>query len=93
MFGLCYGIGNLGVVTATRELAGREGYNVVYPTVSMVATIANAAGSSLVGFMYDAAGNYNSGLILAIALNLIMVALILFIYAKKKALDSGKVNG
>lgn len=88
LFGLCYGIANLGVVTATRELAGREGYNVVYPRVSMLATIANAAGSSLVGFMYDAAGSYDSGLILSIALCLIMTVLILTIYAKKKALDA-----
>ncbi len=84
LFGLCYAIANVGTVTATRELAGRKGYNSVYPTVSMIATVANAFGSSLVGFMYDAAGNYNGGLILAAVLTVIMMGLIFSCYVFKK---------
>ena len=50
----------------------------------MIATVANAFGSSLVGFMYDAAGNYNGGLILAAVLTVIMMGLIFSCYAYKK---------
>ena len=87
LFGLCYAIANVGTVTATRELAGRTLYNTVYPTVSMIATVANAFGSSLVGFMYDASGSYSSGLILASCLALVMMGLIFscYVYKKKKA--------
>ena len=42
----------------TRDLFGVQNYGGVYPAVSMGIAVANAVGSSVIGFLYDASGSY-----------------------------------
>ena len=87
LFGLCYAM-NIGAISATRELAGRQKYNEVYPIINMTATLANAFGSSLVGVMYDASGSYTSALSLAIGLSVLTIVLILAAYGYHRKLSA-----
>ena len=87
LFGLCYAM-NIGAISATRELAGRQKYNEVYPIINMTATLANAFGSSLVGVMYDASGSYTGALSLAIGLSVLTIVLILAAYGYHRKLSA-----
>ena len=66
----------------TRDLFGVQNYGGVYPAVSMGIAVANAVGSSVIGFLYDVSGSYG----IAIGLLLVMMAsvtlLILRMYRK-----------
>ena len=83
LIGMCYGVSNIGTVKIVRDMAGLHRYNEVYPLVGMIATIAAAASSSLVGFMYDASGSYTGALILAALLAAVIMVLVPVIYALK----------
>ena len=82
LYGLSYGLTIVGGVMVTRDLFGLQNYGGVYPTVSMGIAVANAVGSSVIGFLYDVSGSYG----IAIGLLLVMMAsvtlLILRMYRK-----------
>lgn len=74
LFGCGYGIGAVGVTMMCRALFGSSGFNRAYPVVSFIGTVTNAAASTVIGLMYDAAGNYTAVLVLDLVLVIVICA-------------------
>lgn len=83
LFGLCYSLATVGISLTTREVFGPENYTRVYPTCSLGGNMANAAFSSIIGFMYDFSGGYGLTLWVMVAFTLITAGLIMVAFAKK----------
>ncbi len=64
MIGLCYSLSSVGTALLSRDIFGIATHAKVYPSINMLNTLANAAITSVIGFMYDASGNYNGALLL-----------------------------
>ncbi|MBQ2218242.1 MAG: MFS transporter, partial [Firmicutes bacterium] len=64
MIGLCYSLSSVGTALLSRDIFGIAAHAKVYPSINMLNTLANAAITSVIGFMYDASGNYNGALLL-----------------------------
>ena len=83
LFGLGYGMAAVGTAIMTRDIFTDANYGNVYPKISLCTTVANAIGSSLIGFLFDMSGSYTSTLLMM----LVMMGLYLFIlqvmYKKK----------
>ncbi len=83
LFGLSYGMAAVGTAIMTRDIFTDANYGNVYPKISLCTTVANAIGSSLIGFLFDMSGSYTSTLLMM----LVMMGLYLFIiqvmYKKK----------
>ena len=83
LFGLTYSLGTVGVVMVTKDAFGLENYSKTYPTISLAGTIANAVFSSLIGFMFDFAGNYVPTLLMMLAMLAVNTFIVLSVYSKK----------
>ena len=64
LIGLCYSLSSVGTALISRDIFGIANHAKVYPSINMLNTIANAALTSVIGFMYDISGNYNGALLL-----------------------------
>ena len=64
LIGLCYSLSSVGTALLSRDIFGIATHARVYPSINMLNTLANAAITSVIGFMYDASGNYNGALLL-----------------------------
>lgn len=84
LFGLIYGISNIGLVTITKELFGLENYSKAYPKLSVTNTMLNAVGSSLIGYMYDWFHSYNVSLVVIACCMLACILVIQYEYQKLK---------
>lgn len=82
VYGFSYAFAIVGGVMMTKELYGPAEYARVYPLVSLAITIANAAGSSLIGVFYDVTGTYTSTLLLLLAMMAAVVVIILAAYRR-----------
>ncbi|MBR4470008.1 MAG: MFS transporter [Erysipelotrichaceae bacterium] len=63
VFGLSYAVATVSVSAVIRELFGIGLYGKLYPKVSFITTIANALGTSLIGYIYDSASSYDPALL------------------------------
>ena len=77
-----YGLTTAGSVMVTRDLFGLQSYGGVYPTVSMGIAVANAVGSSVIVFLYDASGSYGIAIGLLLAMMASVTLLILRMYRR-----------
>ena len=80
LFGLCYSLATVGITMLTRDAFGLANYPKTYPTISLVGNIANAAFSSIVGFMYDFSGGYISTLVMFLAMLIAALGIVFFVY-------------
>ncbi|MDO4538596.1 MAG: MFS transporter [Coriobacteriales bacterium] len=83
LYGCCYAMAAVGNTMITRDAFGVGNYAKTYPVVSLMGNVANAAFSSIIGFMYDFSGGYRSTLIMFGAMSAALAALILFVYAQR----------
>ena len=83
LFGLCYSLATVGISLTTREVFGLANYTRVYPTFSLGGNVANAAFSSIIGFMYDFSGGYALTLYVMAAMTLATGALIVAAFSKR----------
>ena len=81
LVGLAYSLATVGISMVTRDAFGLANYGRTYPTVTLVGNIANAAFSSIVGFMYDFTGGYTLTLVMFLAMMAAVVALVAFVYS------------
>lgn len=80
VYGLVYSLGAVGPVNISKDLFGLENYSKTYPTISLAGTISNAIFSSVIGFMYDFSGNYNSTLLLMLAMMILTGVILIRAY-------------
>ena len=80
--GLTYALATVGTVTLSKEVFGMANYSRTYPTISMIGTVCSAAFSSIIGFIYDATGGYNTTLLIVLAMMLTAFAIITYVYTK-----------
>lgn len=85
LFGLCYALGTVGISMTARDVFGDANYTRVYPTFSLGGNFANAAFSSIIGFMYDFSGGYVLPLWVMLIMTIASAATIMVAYAKKEA--------
>lgn len=80
--GLTYSLATVGAVTLSKEVFGMANYGRTYPTVNMCGTMCSAAFSSIIGFIYDATGGYNTTLLIVLAMMVIAFAIITYVYTR-----------
>ncbi len=85
LFGLCYSLATVGISMTTRDVFGPQNYTHVYPTFSLGGNVANAAFSSIIGFMYDFSGGYDLTLWVMLVMAIATAGLIFGAYAQKNA--------
>lgn len=85
LFGLCYSLATVGISLTTREVFGPANYTRVYPTFSLGGNVANAAFSSIIGFMYDFSGGYGLTLFVMAMMTVASAALIVAAFSKRFA--------
>jgi MFS family permease len=83
LFGLSYALATVGISMTTRDVFGDENYTRVYPTFSLGGNIANAAFSSIIGFMYDFSGGYTLTLWVMLIMTVVTAGTIVAAYAKR----------
>ena len=84
LVGLCYSLSSVGTALLSRDMFNKENYAKAYPTINMLNTAANAAITSVIGFMYDASGNYNGALLLLLGGMLVLMACSTLAYRRAK---------
>ena len=82
LVGLCYSLSSVGVALLSRELFGTAVHAKAYPSINMLNTFANAGLTSVIGFMYDASGNYNGALLLFLGGEIVLMVTTLLAYAR-----------
>ena len=80
LIGLGYSIPTVGAVMISRELYSPDQYSRVFPKLNLSASVANALGYPVLGFLFDRTGSYDGALILAFAGMLICIGGVLLIY-------------
>ena len=87
LFGVVYSLPTVALVLFVRESFGVDQYPRTYPKISMVMTIVNAFGTTIIGFLYDLTGNYTLPLFICMAVGLLtmLVTFLTFQRLKKKA--------
>ena len=73
LYAFTFAIGAVGIPMFAGYLFGMEYYASAYPVLSFVGGIANAAGASLVGSLYDITGTYTVNFWLALACQIILI--------------------
>lgn len=84
LVGMSYSMGTVAVVLLTKDMFGMLHYAETYPKIQLATTIANAVGSSLIGFMYDFAGNYLMTILMMLAMIVLMDVVIFILYQRKQ---------
>ncbi len=88
LIGLSYSLCTVGIVMTVKDSFGSANYSAVYPKASLCMTLTYSVGSSLIGFIYDAARSYTPILWLIMAVLAAAIAVTLVIYARiKKAVS------
>jgi len=85
LFGFVYSVSAVGLVLITKESFGIENYNKVYPLISFAGGISCAVGMSMVGYLYDFTGTYQSAFLAAAVFH--VVDLVLLFAIRKKSFD------
>ena len=85
LLGLCYSVAIVGTVMLCKTMFGIENYSSVYPKISMGTTLANAAGASIIGYLYDFTGSYLIALYLIMAMVAVSMIIIAKCYQRKTA--------
>lgn len=80
-YGLVYALGTVAISMITRDSFGLANYSKTYPVMSLGGNIANAVFTSVIGFMYDFSGGYDSTLIMFIVMLAVVAALVVLVYA------------
>jgi len=83
LFGLSYGMAAVGTAIMTRDIFTDANYGNVYPKISLCTTVANAVGSSLIGFLFDMSGSYTSTLLMMLVMMGLYMFIIQVMYKKK----------
>lgn len=83
LLGCTYALATVGVVMLTKDAFSRAQYEKVFPSISMAGTLANAAASSLIGFLYDGSGAYTGALALLLALCALQAGAVFAAYRNK----------
>jgi MFS family permease len=87
LIGLCYSLSSVGTALLSRDIFGIERHAKVYPSINMLNTIANAAITSVIGFMYDASGSYNGALLLFLGGEVVLMIATTLAYARSARLE------
>ena len=82
LVGLCYSLSSVGTALLSRDMFSKENYSRAYPTINMINTAANAAITSVIGFMYDASGSYNGALLLLFGGMIVLMVCSTLAYAR-----------
>ncbi|MBQ6295243.1 MAG: hypothetical protein IJK80_05225, partial [Firmicutes bacterium] len=82
LIGMCYSLSSVGTALISRDIFGIVNHAKVYPSINMLNTIANAALTSVIGFMYDAFGNYNGALLLFLGGEIVLMACTVLAYRR-----------
>ena len=80
LYGLCFSMSTIGVVSMTRDRFGLENYAKTYPTISLCGTASNAIFTAVIGFMYDASGSYRMTLIMMLGMEILAFLIIAYVY-------------
>lgn len=92
LIGLSYSVSTVGVAMLTRALFGQDNYGRVFPTVNLGLTLANAIGTSIIGYLYDFTKGYTVAVIVSIVMVLISIFLVFIMYARHKDLKTETVG-
>jgi len=76
LIGLSYSMSTVGNAMICRETFGMNNYAAIYPKAAMIATVGNALGSSIIGFMYDMSSGYATSLVSLTVLDSIVIVII-----------------
>lgn len=85
LFGTVYAIPPVGLPLLTNAFFGRVHAMKVYPVLSFVSGMGTAAAMSLVGYIYDFTGSYNSAFWFAILFHVINVAMLSAAYISQRS--------
>jgi len=85
LIGLAYTLSTVGVVMLVQSIFGTANYGRVYPVVNLCLTIANAFGTSVIGYLYDFSGGYILPLTVIIAFLVGSVVLQIVMFTSKNA--------
>ena len=84
LFGFVYSVGAVGIPLLTKYLFGIDNYARIFPIISFLSNIGTALSLSIVGYIYDFTSSYKIAFFIAIGINMICLALIMFIIKNKK---------
>ena len=87
LVGMCYSLSSVGTALLSRDIFGIEAHAKAYPSINMLNTVANAALTSVVGFMYDAYGNYDGALLLFLGGEIVLMTCAMLAYRR-----AGSIN-
>ena len=82
LVGMCYSLSSVGTALISRDIFGIEKHARVYPSINMLNTIANAGLTSVIGFMYDASGNYDGALMLFLGGEIVLMTCAILAYRR-----------
>lgn len=80
LYGLCFSMSTVGVVSMTRDRFGLENYAKTYPTISLCGTASNAIFTAIIGFVYDASGSYRGTLFMLLSMEILAFLIIAYVY-------------
>ncbi len=83
MFGVVYTLPTVSLVLLCRDAFGQEHYAATYPKVTMIMTVVNAFGTSIIGYIYDLTGGYEVSLIICAVVAVLSMTTAIIIYRKK----------
>lgn len=83
LMGCGYGMGAVGTTLMTKSLFGIEGFVHVYPIVSFIGTVAYAAATTVIGYLYDMTSSYMLSLQISLVLSILVVICIVTAYSTK----------
>jgi MFS family permease len=87
LIGMCYSLSSVGVALLSRDLFGTAVHAKAYPSINMLNTFANAGLTSVIGFMYDAFGNYNGALLLFLGGEIVLMVTTLLAYKRAASIQ------
>ena len=88
LVGMCYSLSSVGTALLSRDIFGIEKHARVYPSINMLNTIANAAITSVIGFMYDASGSYRGALLLLLSGEIVLMISTSIAYRRSAAIQN-----
>ncbi|MBO4887841.1 MAG: MFS transporter [Firmicutes bacterium] len=80
LYGLCFSMSTVGVVSMTRDRFGLENYAKTYPTISLCGSASNAVFTAIIGFIYDGSGSYRMNLIMILCMEILAFLIIAYVY-------------
>ena len=83
LYGFCYAGATVGLTSICRQQYSKKEYLIKYPILSFISTVANAAGSPLVGSIYDVRHSYSLAFIICIIMMIVML-IVLYLLERRK---------